>query len=59
MTVEVTIPQSIIETCKECGWDEQETKKHFGAYLHEVMNHPYGQMELDFGVWLEDLVEEE
>ena len=57
MTVEVTIPQSIINTCKECGWDEKETKHYFGMYLAEVMNHPYGHFDLNFGMWLEELEE--
>ena len=58
MQVQITIPQNIINTCKECGWDEQEIKQHFSNYLSQVINHPYGQFELDFGMWLEDLDEE-
>ena len=58
MIVEVNIPRNIINTCRECGWDEEETKKYFSQYLDEVINHPYGQFEIDFEMWLEDLVEE-
>ena len=27
MTIEVTIPEGIVNTCKECGYDENKTKK--------------------------------
>ena len=58
MTIEVTIPQSILNTCRECGWNELEAAEYFNKYLTEVINHPYGQFEQDFGLWLEDLEEE-
>ena len=53
MKVEITIPQSIINTCKECGWDEQQTKPIFLAYLNEITVHPYNQFEIDFENWIE------
>jgi len=59
MTIEIKIPQNIINKCTECGWGEQEIKVHFATYLSEVMNHPYGHFEQDFETWLEDLDEEE
>jgi hypothetical protein len=59
MVIQIEIPLNIINICKECGWDEQETKEHFATYMSEVINHPYGHFEQDFGMWLEDLVEQE
>ncbi len=59
MVIQIRIPQNIIDTCRECGWDELETKEYFSRYMRDVMYDPYGQFETDFGVWLEDLVEEE
>ena len=59
MVIQIGIPQNIINTCKECGWDELETKEYFSRYMREIMNHPYGYFEQDFGVWLKDLDEEE
>ena len=59
MTIEIKIPQNIINKCTECGWGEQEIKVHFASYLSEVMNHPYGHFEQDFETWLQDLDEEE
>ena len=58
MTMEIKIPQNIINKCTECGWGEQEIKVHFATYLSEVMNHPYGHFEQDFETWLQDLDEE-
>ena len=59
MTIEIKIPQDIINKCTECGWGEQEIKVHFASYLSEVMNHPYNHFQQDFQTWLEDLDEEE
>ena len=59
MVIQIRIPQSIINTCKECGWDELETKEYFSRYMDEVMNDPYKQFEQDFQVWLQDQDEEE
>ena len=59
MVIQIRIPQNIIDTCLECGWDELETKEYFSRYMRDVMYDPYRQFEQDFGVWLEDLVEEE
>ena len=58
MTIEIKIPQNIINKCTECGWGEQEIKVHFATYLSEVMNHPYGHFEQDFQTWLQDLDED-
>jgi hypothetical protein len=59
MVIQIRIPQNIINTCKECGWSELETKEYFSRYMREVMEDPYGQFEHDFNWWLEDLDEEE
>ena len=59
MVIQIGIPQSIIDICRECGWDDLDTYEHFSRYLREVINHPYGQFEQDFRVWLEDLEEQE
>ena len=59
MTIEIKIPQDIINKCTECGWGEQEIKVHFASYLSEVMNHPYNHFQQDFQTWLQDLDEEE
>lgn len=58
MVIQIGIPQNIIDICKEYRWDELETKQYFSRYLTEVLfNHPYGQFEQDFRIWLEDLEE--
>jgi len=59
MVIQIRIPQSIINTCNECGWNELKTKEYFSRYMREVMEDPYGQFEQDFQVWLEDLDEKE
>ena len=58
MLIEIKIPQNIINTCKECGWDELETKEYFSRYMRDVMNDTYGHFEQDFSIWLEDIEEE-
>lgn len=52
MEVTIKIPQSIINTCKECKWDEQQTKAIFLAYLDDIMQHPYNQFKIDFDNWI-------
>lgn len=59
MQVTITIPQNIINTCQECGWEEQEIAILFKAFLNRVVEHPYNQFEIDFEGWLEDQDEEE
>jgi hypothetical protein len=59
MEVAITIPQNIIDTCKECGWEEQEIAVLFKKYLVAIFEGPYGNFEQDFQIWLEDLNEEE
>ena len=59
MVIQIGIPQQIINTCIERGWDELETKEYFSRYVRGVVNDIDGQFEQDFGVWLEGLVEEE
>lgn len=54
MTIEVTIPEGIVNTCKECGYDENKTKKVAQRFLSNVMNDPYDQLVNDFTVWLDD-----
>jgi hypothetical protein len=58
MVIQIKIPQSIINTCKECGWNELKTKEYFSRYMREVMEDSYRQFEQDFQVWLEDSEEE-
>jgi enolase len=58
MVIQIRIPQSIINTCKECGWNELKTKEYFSKYMREVMEDPYRQFEQDFQMWLEDSEEE-
>ena len=59
MVIQIGIPQQIINTCIERGWEELEIKEYFSRYVRGVVNDIDGQFEQDFGVWLEDLVEEE
>lgn len=59
MKVSITVPQNIVNYCKECGWDSTETEKYFLQYISEVMNDPYGHFFLDFDCWLQDLSEED
>ena len=59
MVVQIGIPQSIINTCIDCGWDELEIKEYFSRYMREVMNDQHGHFEQDFKIWLEDMVEGE
>lgn len=59
MVIQIRVPESVIKTCTERGWEELETKEYFSRYMRELMNHPYDHFEQDFYMWLEDLVEEE
>jgi hypothetical protein len=52
MVVEITIPQGIINICKECGWNENQTKAIFLAYVEEVTDHPYNHFEIEFDNWI-------
>ena len=54
MVVEIIIPEGIINTCKECGYDENKTKKVAQRYLSDVMNDPYDHFVNDFTNWLDD-----
>lgn len=54
MQVTINIPEGIIQTCKECGWNEEQTKKVFVEYLQEVTSHLYNQFEIDFDNWIND-----
>ena len=51
MVIQVRIPQSIINTCKECELNENQTKELFSRYIREVMNDPYNQFAIDFDNW--------
>ena len=62
MQITITIPQGIINTCKEYGWDENQTKTIFLAYLEEITNHPYNHFQIEFDNWIngdgEDYIDE-
>ena len=59
MQVTINIPEGIIQTCKECGWNEEQTKKVFSEYLGEITQHPYNQFEINFDEWINDEDNEE
>jgi hypothetical protein len=52
MQIQINIPQSIIDTCKECELNENQTKELFGRYIREVINDPYNQFINDFNNWI-------
>ena len=52
MQILINIPQSIIDTCKECELNENQTKELFSRYMREVMNDPYNQFQNDFDNWI-------
>ena len=52
MQIQINIPQSIIDTCKECELSENQTKELFCRYIREVMNDPYNQFQNDFDNWI-------
>ena len=63
MVIQVRIPQSIINTCKECELNENQTKELFSRYLREIMNDCYNQFQNDFDNWInsddgEDVISE-
>jgi hypothetical protein len=59
MQVTINIPEGIIQTCKECEWNEEQTKKVFVEYLREITQHPYNQFEINFDEWINDEDNEE
>lgn len=59
MKVYITIPQNIVNTCRDNGWHDSETKQLFQRYLSEVTTDGYNQFKANFENWLEDLDEEE
>jgi hypothetical protein len=59
MQVTINIPEGIIRTCKECEWNEEQTKKVFLEYIQAITHHPYNQFEVDFDEWLNDEDNEE
>jgi hypothetical protein len=59
MQVTINIPEGIIRTCLECGWNEEQTKKVFVEYLGEITQHPYNQFEINFDEWINDEDNEE
>jgi hypothetical protein len=55
MEITVKIPQSIINLCSQCGWDEQQTKDVITHFIEEVvMNNDYGSLYDDFDIWIND-----
>jgi hypothetical protein len=54
MQITIKIPERIIQLCKECGWDEEQTKKVFIEYLGDIFENPYNHFEIDFDNWVND-----
>ena len=59
MTIQVKVPQNLIDACTKKGWSSFETQNNFKRYISEVMNDNQGDFEQDFSTWLEDLNEED
>lgn len=59
MTIQVKVPQNLIDACIKKGWSSFETQNNFKRYISEVMNDNQGDFEQDFSTWLEDLNEED
>ena len=59
MVIQIGIPQQIINTCIERGWDELEIKEYFSRYVRGLVNDSKDNLEQGFKEWLEGLVEEE
>jgi hypothetical protein len=57
--VEVDIPEKIVQTCLECGFNEEQTKKVYLHYLGVIVKHPYNQFEIDFENWLNEDCEDD
>jgi hypothetical protein len=53
MEITITIPQSIVDLCNQCGWDEQQTKEVVEMFLDEIVtNNTYNQFHDDFHNWI-------
>ena len=59
MKVTIDIPVGILQTCLECGWNEEQTRKVFNKYLQEISRHMYNQFEADFDNWISNEDNEE
>jgi hypothetical protein len=59
MKVKIKIPDHVIAISIECGYDVKSTKKLFKEFLTRLVNHDYGQGELDFENWVDGLEAEE
>ena len=53
MEVTIKIPEFIIKLCKECGFDEEQTKKLFRGYINRISHDDYGQFSANFEDWLD------
>jgi len=54
MEITIKIPEFIIKLCKECGFDEEQTKKIYRGYINEISDDDYGQFNANFEDWLGD-----
>lgn len=59
MTISIDIPDNIYVTLNELGLTKPKITNVFRAYLNELMEDGYGQFQIDFDNWLQDLSDEE
>ena len=58
MKVTITVPQSILDIILEAGYDEDQAPKLFKGYIDSLLDHPYGQLRVDFENWFDSEEEE-
>jgi hypothetical protein len=59
MTIVLEIPDNIYVTLNELGLTKPKITNVFRHYLEQMMEDGYGQFNIDFTDWLEDLTDEE
>lgn len=54
MSVEVEIPQSIIDVCREYGVKEENIKEVFSNYIDDVVGTTWGQEDNQFRIFCDE-----
>lgn len=55
MEVTIKIPQYTIGICKECGFDEEQTKEIFLYYLTQTISDDYRHFIFEFSKWVKNI----
>jgi hypothetical protein len=58
MKVTINIPQPILNTILEAGYNKDQAPKLFKFYINSIINHPYNNFQIDFENWFETEEEE-